>query len=145
MHTQAWLSATAGVPVSLLVESIKFAHFYRAFQGAYISEQGDGLCKGRGGEEWSVNNESYINQASFFLPLFPLFFIKVIALHFIFLIVHEKRTKSTTNPPFHSSCFQSRMVEVNTKQRVVPTLVIFFPHRFKFRESAEYFSVNAQG
>lgn len=35
-HTEAQLSAPAGIPVSLLLESIKFVHFYQVFQGAYI-------------------------------------------------------------------------------------------------------------
>lgn len=42
LHTQpdtheARLSAPAGVPVSPLLESIKFVHFYQAFPSAYIS------------------------------------------------------------------------------------------------------------
>lgn len=68
-RTWAWLSAPAGVPVSLLLESIKFAHFYRAFQGSYIGMRG--LGDARGG--WSVNNESYINQTSFFSPSLSFF------------------------------------------------------------------------
>lgn len=145
-HTQAWLSAPAGIPVRLLLESIKFAHFYRVFQGAYISEQGDGLCEWRGGEEWSVNNESYINQASFFLPLSPrFFFIKVIALHFIFLIGQEKHTTSITYPfsilPSFRETGEGGAATYIIRTESCPSSRL----SFKFRESADYFSMNAQG